>query len=67
MGVSIPAKRHGKCRMCQAENTVITKHHEYLLDKKNGVKIDLCDKCRRHYNQYFQYLRDEHNYKGRIR
>ena len=24
MGESIPAKRHGKCRMCQAENTVIT-------------------------------------------
>jgi len=67
MGESIPAKRHGKCRMCNTENTVITKHNEYLLDRKNGVKIDLCDKCRRHYNTYFTYLKNNHNYKGRIR
>ena len=36
MGESIPAKRHGKCRMCRKENTVLTKHHEYLLDRKKG-------------------------------
>ena len=43
MGESIPAKRHGKCRMCRKDNTVLTKHHEYLLDKKKGVKINLCE------------------------
>ena len=67
MGVSIPAKKHGKCPMCHAKNTVLTKHHEYLLDKKKGKIIDLCEKCHDYYNWYFGYLKKYHNYKGRIR
>ena len=50
MGVSIPAKKHGKCPMCHKENTVLTKHHEFLLDEKKGKIIKLCKKCHDHYN-----------------
>ena len=67
MGESIPAKRHGKCRMCCKENTVLTKHHEYLLDKKKGVIIQLCEKCHDHYNWYFRHLKKKYHYTGRIR
>ena len=67
MGVSIPAKKRGKCPMCRKDNTELTKHHEYLLDKEKGKIIPLCKKCHEHYNWYFTYLKDEYHYKGRIR
>ena len=67
MGESIPAKRHGKCPMCKKENKVLTKHHEYLLDKKKGVIIQLCEKCHDHYNWYFRNLKKKYHYTGRIR
>ena len=67
MGESIPDKRHGKCPMCKKENKVLTKHHEYLLDKKKGVIIQLCEKCHDHYNWYFRHLKKKYHYTGRIR
>ena len=67
LGVSIPAKKHGKCPMCHKENTVREEHHEYVLDKKNGKIIKICKKCHNHFTWYFQYLKQYHNYKGRIR
>ena len=68
MGVSIPAKKRGKCPMCRKDNTELTKHHEYLLDKEKGKIIPLCKKCHDHYNWYFTYLKaPPYHYKGRIR
>jgi len=63
MGESIPAKRHGRCPMCRKENIVLTDHHEFLLDKKKGKKIKICEKCHKHFHWYFEYLKRYHNYK----
>ena len=67
MGVSIPAKKRGKCPMCRKDNTELTKHHEYLLDKEKGKIIPLCKKCHDHYNWYFRHLKKKYHYTGRIR
>ena len=58
---------YGWCPMCQTENTLLEEHHEYVLDKKNGKIIMMCNDCHKRFTQYFQYLKDQHNYEGSIR
>jgi len=58
---------HGWCPMCQTENTLLEEHHEYVLDKKNGKIIMMCNDCHKRFTQYFQYLKNNCNYEGSIR
>ena len=54
---------HGFCPMCANKNALLTVHHEYFLEKKEGKKIMMCKQCQKNFHRYFTWLEKHHNYK----